>query len=215
LDDWQRQLDRCFDQIEPDEETHPVFVARRSLLRTYALPKKPVPELLVAVRQDQTQQHYVTFDDLLRYCRYSANPVGHIVLHLVCQPAAEQLAWSDSICTALQLANFWQDVRRDKSIGRCYIPQEVAERFGIDLAELRDSQGFRQMMQELVADVRGRFRAGEPLVKSVPSIIRRDISLFIRGGLAILDAIERIQFNVLETRPALSKWTKLRLLLGK
>ncbi|MDR0327695.1 MAG: squalene/phytoene synthase family protein, partial [Planctomycetaceae bacterium] len=172
-------------------------------------------DLLIAFRQDQTQQEYATFDDLLRYCRYSADPVGRIVLHLVCQPTAEQLAWSDSICTALQLANFWQDVRRDKAIGRCYIPQDVAKRFGVDLADLHDSLAFRRMMQELVADARNRFLAGRPLIESVPRILRKDISLFIRGGEAILDAIERIQFNVLEERPALSRWTKLRLLLGR
>jgi len=212
LDDWQRQLDQCFDLTEPNNETHPVFIALRSLIRQYALPKEPFADLLVAFRQDQTQQWYRTFDDLLHYCRYSANPVGRIVLHLVCEPTPEQLAWSASICTGLQLANFWQDVRRDKGIGRCYIPQDVARKFGIDLADLHDSQNFRRMMQELVADARNRFDAGKPLIQSVPKILQTDISLFIRGGLAILDAIERIQFSVLENRPTLSRWTKLRLL---
>jgi len=214
LDDWQRQLDLCFDLTEPADETHPVFVALRSLLRRYALPKEPFADLLIAFRQDQTQQHYATFDDLLHYCRYSANPVGRIVLHLVGKPTSEQLSWSDSICTGLQLANFWQDVLRDKVIGRCYIPQNVAEKHGVGLSDLRDSPDFRRMMQELVADARCRFEAGKPLIESVPKIIRADISLFIRGGLAVLDAIERMQFNVLEKRPALSRWAKLRLLLG-
>ena len=212
LDDWQWQLDRCFNQIEPDSKTHPVFIALRGLLQHYTLPKEPFSDLLVAFRQDQTQQSYAAFDDLLRYCRYSASPVGRIVLHLVCHPTTEQLAWSDSICTALQLANFWQDVRRDKAVGRCYIPQDVAAKFGVNLADLRDSPEFRQMMQELVADARQRFWSSKPLVESVPEIIRKDIALFICGGLAILDAIEGIQFNVLEKRPALSWRTKLRLL---
>jgi squalene synthase HpnC len=214
LDNWQQQLDLCFDKVEPDNDTHPVFIALRSLFRQYALPKEPFADLLTAFRQDQTQLSYVTFDDLLHYCRYSANPVGRIVLHLVCKPTLEQLSWSDSICTALQLANFWQDVRRDKNIGRCYIPQDVAQKFGVDLADLHDSPEFRRMIQELVADTRYRFHTGIPLIESVPSIIRKDISLFLRGGLAILDAIEQIQFNVLEKRPALSWWTKLRLLLS-
>jgi squalene synthase HpnC len=214
LEHWQHQLDQCFAYAEPKDDTHPVFVALRSLLRHYALPKEPFADLLVAFRQDQMQQCYATLDDLLHYCRYSANPVGRIVLHLGCEPTAEQLAWSDSICTALQLANFWQDIRRDKAIGRCYIPQDFARKFGVDLADLHDSPQFRRMMQELVADARHRFHAGSPLVASVPKVLRRDISLFIRGGLAILDAIERIQCNVLEQRPTLSRWTKLRLLLG-
>ena len=212
LEDWQRQLDQCFDQIEPNDATHPVFVALRSLLRHFALPKEPFVNLLFAFRQDQIRQSYLTFDDLLHYCRHSANPVGRIVLNLICQPTAEQLTWSDSICTGLQLANFWQDVRRDQAVGRCYIPQDVAQRFGVDLADLHDSPEFRRMIQELVSDTRSRFGTGKPLIESVPKKIQRDISLIIRGGLAILDAIERIQFNVLEFRPSLSRWTKLRLI---
>ena len=214
LDDWQRQLDQCFDQTEPDNTTHPVFVALRPLIRQYALPKAPFADLLIAFQQDQTQQCYATFDDLLHYCKHSANPVGRIVLHLAGTPTPEQLTWSDSICTGLQLANFWQDVRRDKAIGRCYIPQDVARKFSVDLADLQGSPNFRRMMQELVADTRNLFYAGQPLVESVPKILRADVSLFIRGGLAVLDAIERIRYNVLETRPALSQWTKLRLLGG-
>lgn len=228
LDDWQRQLDQCFDPAEPKEETHPVFIALRSLVQQFPLPKEPFADLLVAFRQDQIKQRYETFEDLLDYCRYSANPVGRIVLHLICckhhepqtwesgtgGPAPEQLAWSDSICTALQLANFWQDVSRDKALGRCYIPQDTARKFGVDLTDLHDSPEFRRMIQELVADARCRFQSGKPLIESVPKKLRSDISLFIRGGLAILEAIERIQFNVLAKRPVLSRWTKLRLLLG-
>jgi len=306
LNDWQQQLDQCFRQegfgqadfgqtapdTMPNKGTHPVFIALRWLIRHYALPKEPFADLLVAFRQDQTQQGYATFEELLGYCRYSANPVGRIVLHLIgnphsCNtynrprvldsapsinnqsinnqstnkhfpllhslrqswrtlrlhplffnrkerkdftkrnvhlltrhnigsgiPTPEQLSWSDSICTALQLANFWQDVRRDKAAGRCYIPQDVAQKFGVDLTDLHDSPEFRRMIQELVADARSRFHAGKSLVETVPKKLRKDISLFIRGGLAILDAIERIQFNVLEERPALSRWIKLRLLLG-
>jgi len=115
----------------------------------------------------------------------------------------------------LQLANFWQDVRRDKTIGRCYIPLDVAQQFGVNLDDLHDSPEFRQMMRELVADARNRFHAGKPLIESVPKLFRADISLFVKGGLAILDAIERIQYNVLAKRPTLSWWTKLHLLLGR
>jgi squalene synthase HpnC len=214
LDDWQRQLDQCFEQTEPNERTHPVFVALRSLVRKFSLPKEPFADLLVAFRQDQTQQSYATFDELLDYCRYSANPVGRIVLHLAGTTLHLAGSWSDSICTALQLANFWQDVRRDRAVGRCYIPQDVARRYGVNLDNLHDSPEFRRMMQELVADARERFHFGKPLIEAVPKIFRKDISLFICGGLAILDAIERIQFNVLEKRPTLSRWTKLWLLLG-
>ena len=213
LDDWQCQLEQCFEQTEPNGETHPVFIALRSLLRHHALPREPFADLLIAFRQDQTQRSYAAFDDLLNYCRYSANPVGRIILHLVCTPTEEQLLWSDSICTGLQLANFWQDVRRDNALGRCYIPQDVAGRFGVKLAGLHDSPEFRSMMKGLVADARNRFQVGKPLMGSVPRFLRADISLFIRGGLAILDAIEKIQYNVLEKRPVLSWWTKFCLLV--
>ena len=212
LDDWQRQLDQCFEQTEPNDETHPVFIALRSLIQQHGLPKKPFSDLLVAFRQDQLQQSYDTFDELRHYCQHSANPVGKIVLHLVCTPTAEQLAWSNFICTGLQLANFWQDVRRDREIGRCYIPQDVARQFGVNLADLHDSPNFRKMMQHLVVDARTRLLAGKPLIESVPKTLQTEIFLFLSGGLAILDAIERIRFNVLEIRPTLTKWTKLRLL---
>jgi len=213
LHDWQCQLDQCFNQTEPNDETHPVFVAMRSIVRQYSLPKEPFADLLAAFRRDQTQQCYVTFDDLLHYCRFSANPVGRIVLHLVCTPTAEQLAWSDSICTGLQLANFWQDVRRDRDIGRCYIPHDVARKFGVDLDNLHDSPELRRMLQELVSHARSQFAAGKPLVESVPKSLWADISLILHGGLAILDAIERSHYNVLEKRPTLSRWTKGKLLL--
>ena len=213
LDDWQRQLDQCFDLTEPNDDAHPVFIALRSLMHQHALPKEPFSDLLVAFRRDQTKLSYATLDELLDYSRYSAIPVGRIVLHLICKPTSEQLAWSDSICTALQLVNFWQDVRQYKAMGRCYIPQDIAHKHGVDVTDLRDSQEFRRMMQELVVDARNRFHAGKPLATSVPKSFQADISLFMRGGLATLDAIERIQYNVLNQRPKLSRWTKLRLLL--
>jgi squalene synthase HpnC len=210
LADWERQLDHSFDSDELP--AHPVFFALQSIVRQFQLPKEPFADLLTAFRQDQTKPHYETMDDLLGYCKYSANPVGRIVLHLIGKPAPQQVMWSDSICTALQLTNFWQDVQRDRIIGRCYIPQNAAEQFGVNLADLHDSPEFRQMMHALVADAKNRFEAGKPLIRSVPKNLRAVISLFIRGGSAVLDAIERIQFNVLAERPVLSRWKKCRLL---
>ncbi|MDR3197828.1 MAG: squalene synthase HpnC [Planctomycetaceae bacterium] len=212
---WEQGLDDCFRHDKP-VPNHPVYVALRKILEQFPLPKQPFADLLVAFRRDQVQNRYATFDELLDYCRYSANPVGRIVLHLVCEtePAPEQLIWSDSICTGLQLANFWQDVARDAEIGRCYIPQSVAEQFGVDIENLRDSSAFRKMIRYLVVDARARLRAGIPLVDSVPKSVRADIALFIRGGLAILDAIEKNGCNVLDRRPTVSRWTKFRLLIN-
>ncbi|MDR1963089.1 MAG: squalene synthase HpnC [Planctomycetaceae bacterium] len=212
---WEQGLDDCFRQDRPIPN-HPVYVALRKIIEQFQLPKQPFADLLIAFRRDQVQSRYAEFDELLDYCRYSANPVGRIVLYLVCEtePTPEQLSWSDSICTGLQLANFWQDVARDTEIGRCYIPRSVAERFGVDIEHLRDSSAFRKMIRYLVTDARSRLQAGSPLVDSVPKSVRVDIVLFIRGGLAVLDAIEKIGCNVLEQRPTVSRCTKLRLLFN-
>ncbi|MDR0520502.1 MAG: squalene synthase HpnC [Planctomycetaceae bacterium] len=211
LDDWETRLHSCFDTDEPP--SHPVFIALRSVARKFSLPQEPFADLLTAFRQDQTKNRYETTEELLGYCRYSANPVGRIILHLAGKPSAQQFEWSDSVCTALQLANFWQDVKRDQAAGRCYIPRNTAQKFGVDIEHLHDSPEFRRMMRELTEDARSRFEAGRPLVRAVPKMFRTAISLFLQGGLAVLDAIERRQFDVLTERPVLSKWTKLSLLL--
>jgi phytoene/squalene synthetase len=114
----------------------------------------------------------------------------------------------------LQLANHWQDIARDFRIGRCYIPNEVAVRFGVDRENLAETDDFRRMMWFLIDDARSRLRFGTPLINSVPRLIRKEVALFQHGGLAVLDAIEKVRFNVLEHRPSVSHWTKLRLLLG-
>ena len=218
LDWWERELDRCFDGMEP--QTHPVYVALRKIAKEFNLPKQPFADLLVAFRRDQIQYHYETLEELLDYCRYSANPVGRIVLQLAhtasgsAGPSWQEIQWSDSICTGLQLANHWQDVARDGRIGRCYIPGAVAAQFGVDRENLAETDEFRQMMQFLVDDARFRLRFGEALIDSVPKLIRMEVALFQRGGLAVLDAIEKLRFNVLQRRPVVSRWTKLRLSVG-
>lgn len=218
LDQWERELDQCFDETEPP--AHPIYVALREIAREFGLPKKPFADLLVAFRRDQTQRRYETLEELLDYCRFSADPVGRIVLQLAygatgkTGPSEQEIEWSDSICTGLQLANHWQDVARDAEIGRCYIPGAIAEQFGVDLEHLSETDDFRRMMQFLVDDARSRLRFGGPLIEAVPKLVRREITLFQCGGLAVLDAIERVNFNVLRRRPIVSRWKKFRLLLG-
>jgi squalene synthase HpnC len=227
LDDWEKILNVCFTfqqselkQIITQYQEHRelaqrslVFPALQQIAQQYHLPRQPFADLLKAFRQDQTKKNYQTYDELLDYCKYSANPVGAVVLHLVSEPTQEQLAWSDSICTGLQLANFWQDVLRDKKIGRCYIPQDIAKRYDVNLENLQDSASLRSLLRELVEDARRYLKNGEPLVDAVPKNVRRDIRLFIDGGLAILDAIEKKHYGVLLQRPVVSKWKKIRLLL--
>jgi squalene synthase HpnC len=227
FDIWEQQLDECFD-LSKDVPNEPVFIALRQVIEPFNLVKEPFADLLKAFRRDQIQNRYENLEELLGYCRCSANPVGRIVLCLFVsqnkqfEPSAEQIAWSDSICTGLQLANFWQDIRRDALIGRCYVPQKTAEKYGVSIEELvqgsreavlPETVQFRSMLRELTADARCRLKAGLPLADSLPKRLGKNILLFINGGLAILDAVERCNYNVLTKRPVVSKLTQLRLLL--
>ena len=212
LDWWQSQLDDCYRGIA----THPVFVALRPTIDEFEIPIDPFRDLLIAFRQDQNCKRYETFNQLLEYCRNSAYPVGRLVLHLARCHDDQRGALSDSICTGLQLANFWQDVARDYDVGRIYLPQESCRAMGYEesmfAAHMFNSQ-FRQLLKSEVDRAESYLRGGEPLVSLVPHSIRLDVRLFIDGGLAILNAIRRIDYNVWRRRPEVNKFTKLRLLL--
>jgi squalene synthase HpnC len=167
-------------------------------------------------------RRYPTFDDLLQYCRYSANPVGHLVLYVCGYSDDERQQLSDCTCTALQLANFWQDVWPDYTKGRIYIPLEDMQRYGVsdqDIAARRFTPPFRELMKFEVERAREWFARGLPLARKVDKALAIDIELFTRGGLEILNAIERQDFDVLTRRPAISKTRKLALVarsaLGK
>ena len=186
------------------------------------IPRQPFADLLTAFRQDQTVTRYQTFDDLLGYCRYSANPVGHLVLYLCGYHDAERQSLSDFTCTALQLANFWQDVSVDYAKGRIYLPLEDLRREGVveeDIAARRNTPAFCTMMRFEVERARDWFRRGQPLVQKVDRELAIDLDLFTRGGQEILNAIERQGYKVLGQRPAISRTRKLALVaraaLGK
>ena len=210
LDQWQRELEACYDGTPK----HPVFVALAETVRQFEIPKHEFSDLLIAFRQDQTVTRFETFNDVLGYCRYSANPVGHLVLYLCGYRDAERQQLSDFTCTALQLANFWQDVSVDYAKGRIYLPLEDLRRFGVseeDIAHQRNTPAFCEMMKFEVERARGWFRQGLPLVGKVDRELAIDLDLFSRGGLEILKAIERQGFAVLGNRPAISKPRKLAL----
>jgi squalene synthase HpnC len=210
---WRQELLNCY-QSKP---RHPVMVALCDTIQTFAIPPQPFLDLLFAFEQDQLIKRYPTFERLLEYCRYSANPVGHLVLYLCGCYMAENARLADHICTALQLANFWQDVARDLDIGRIYLPEEDRLRFGCTEADLqmrRCTPAFRALMRFEVDRTRDLFYRGFPLLDRVGTDVRTDIELFLRGGLAILCKIERCRYNVLQTRPALAKWEKAFLLTG-
>ncbi len=210
LDDWEAELDACY----AGRPRHPVFVALAETVQACRVPRQPFADLLQAFRQDQRVTRYATFDDLLGYCRYSANPVGRLVLY-VCgydDPELQQL--SDYTCTALQLANFWQDVAVDYAKGRIYLPVEDLHRYGVgeaDIAERRATPQFLDLMRFQVQRAREWFERGLPLAARVDRELAIDIELFSRGGLAILDAIARQGYDVLRRRPVISKPRKLAL----
>jgi squalene synthase HpnC len=210
---WREELLRCYN----GQPRHPVMVALRETIRTYRIPPTPFLELLLAFEQDQRVKRYGTYDEVLGYCRYSANPVGHLVLYLCEAYEPVNAGLSDHVCTGLQLANFWQDVARDLDIGRVYLPEEDRRRFGYadaDLEARRFTPAFAELLRFEVDRARELFHRGLPLVPRMPADVQADIELFIRGGLAILRKIERQGYNVLAARPALAKREKLALVAG-
>src|ERR1700674_826474 len=208
---WERELDACY-QGRP---AHPVFVALRETIVAKDIPKQPFADLLKAFRQDQTVKRYQTWDAVLDYCMYSANPVGRLVLYRWGYRDEQRQELSDATCTALQLANFWQDVSRDLEKGRIYIPLEEAAAHGLkeeELVERRFDDRYVALMKGLIAKTRLLFAEGQALVKMVDARLSVDLELFSKGGLAVLDAIEAIGYDTLHRRPSISKGKQVRLL---
>lgn len=210
---WREELLSCYS----GRPLHPVMIALREVVREFNIPPAPFLDLIHAFEQDQLIKSYRTYDQLLGYCRYSANPVGHLVLYLGRCFDAKRAALADHVCTGLQLANFWQDVSRDLDIGRVYLPEDLRRQFGYRDADLFARQynaEFAALMRELVGRTRACFERGAPLAALMPRAMRGDIELFIAGGLAILRKIETIKYDVWRRRPKLSKWQKAALMFG-
>jgi squalene synthase HpnC len=212
---WGEELDACY----AGRARHPVFVALAETIKECSIPKEPFADLLTAFRQDQTVTRYATMEDVLQYCRYSANPVGRLVLY-ACgeadQNQEEKFRLSDATCSALQLANFWQDVREDWARGRVYLPRKDMVFFRVSdtiIAEGIATPEFRALMHCEVNYARDLFEQGLPLIGMVNRDLALDLDLFSRGGLEILRAIERRDYDVLSARPAISKATKATLAL--
>ena len=210
LDEWEMELNACYE----GSPRHPVFVALAGTVREFDIPRQTFADLLTAFRQDQTITRFDKFEDLVGYCHYSANPVGHLVLYLCGYRDPERQQLSDFTCTALQLANFWQDVSADYEKGRIYLPLEDLRMHGVtedDIANKRNTPQFRELMRFEVLRAREWFDHGLPLVNKVSRDLAVDIELFSRGGQEILRAIERQNYAVLGNRPAISKSRKLAL----
>lgn len=211
LDWWESQLDAMY----AGQMGHPVFIALAETVHEFDLRRQPLADLLMAFRRDQAQTRYETLADLLTYCQKSANPVGRIVLCLGRALDNENVHRSDLICTGLQLANFWQDVRRDWERGRIYVPQEHCLRHGWDEARFAAAQvddDFRQLLRPLVDQAELMLLQGESLAGRVPRDLKLPVRLFVAGGRAILAAIRRRRYDVWSRRPTVGRLTKLRLL---
>ncbi len=210
LDQWEAELNACYE----GHPRHPVFVALAETVRRFEIPKHEFADLLTAFRQDQRVSRYETLNDLLGYCHYSANPVGHLVLYLCGYHDSECQLLSDYTCTALQLANFWQDVSADFVKGRVYLPLEDLRRFHVSEEVIRNgdnTSAFCEMMEFEVERAREWFQQGLPLITKVDRKLATDIELFSRGGQEILHAIARQNYAVLGRRPAISRTRKLAL----
>ena len=208
---WERELDSCYE----GKASHPVFIALRETIVAKDIPRQPFADLLKAFRQDQIVKRYSDWNSVLNYCVYSANPVGRLVLYLCGYRDEHRQRLSDATCTALQLANFWQDVSRDLDIGRIYIPLDAAASQGLaedDIVARRFDDRYVRLMKDLIARTRARFSEGLPLAKLVDARLSVDLEMFSRGGLAVLDAIEAMGYDTLHRRPAISKAKQARLL---
>ena len=214
---WRGELAACY----AGEPRHPVFVALGPTIREFGIPQQPFSDLVSAFEQDQTVHEYETFELLVDYCRRSANPVGRLVLYLCRQASEQNFRWSDSICTGLQLANFWQDVARDLDIGRIYLPLEDLRRFGYSRDNLQQritNDAFLELMRFEVARARQWLSpwqdASLPELAPFPWRLQVDIELFARGGERILDRIAGIGYCVWHKRPVVTKKDVAGLFLG-
>lgn len=236
---WRDELSACY----AGKPRHPVYVALVPTIRKYDIPRKPFDDLIDAFLQDQEITRYRTWEQVVDYCTRSADPVGRLVLYMCGHRDEERQRLSDATCTALQLANFWQDVRRDiLERDRVYIPSEVASRQGLDVdtmvqavkADAESCQtgtaccggcapqgagiravlpAYRKTVQELVQRTWPLFEQGRGLWPLIQADVRTDIELFTLGGETVLRRIEAAGFDTLTSRPKLSKWDKAALLL--
>lgn len=200
LDRLEAELQRAY----AGEATAPPWLALQETLRSVALPRQAFADLIEANRRDQRVTAYATFEELLGYCKLSADPVGRLVLRIFAADDARRIELSDRVCSGLQLVEHWQDVREDARMGRVYLPADDLERFGVTVEELAAgpaTPAFRRLLAFEAYRARQLLEAGDPLVRSLHGFARLAVSGFVAGGRTALEAIERGRFDVLEHRP--------------
>jgi squalene synthase HpnC len=211
---WRRELHSLYAGQKP---SHPVFVALAPTIDRHSLPIEPFDNLITAFEQDQTITRYADWNGVLGYCVNSANPVGRLVLGLCGYRDAERLRMSDATCSALQLANFWQDVTVDLEKDRIYLPLHLFSEYGYTVEELfarKFTPAYREVMRAAVDFAESLFRQGLPLARTLDRRLAIDIDLFSRGGMRVLTKIRRQDYNVLAARPSVSKAERVTLLVG-
>ena len=204
LDIWELYLEACYHR----EVDHPVFMALRDTVRRHTIPIGPLKDLLTAFRMDLTKHRYASFAELRQYCLHSAEPVGQLVLYVHGHRQPELHRFSDEICSALQIANFLQDLSVDVARGRCYLPQEDLIHFGVTWEQLQAAQHtpeFKELMRYSIARVRTMFLRGQPLLRKVSPGLSLELEATWRGGMKVLDLIEERDYEVLDYRPTLDR----------
>lgn len=213
IGEWEEQLIDAY----RGHAHHPVFVALRETIDRFEIPADLFQSLLIAFRSDVTRHRYESFEEVLEYCENSANPIGRLMLLLFNYRSETTMEFSDSICTALQLTNFWQDVAVDLKKDRVYIPMEDIREFGYSEEELLGfhcSQAFKDLMCYQVERTQQMFQEGKPLLSAIGSDLRMELKLTWKGGMRILKKIERQDYDVFARRPSLSLVDKTAILLS-
>lgn len=202
LDELEAELGRCYDDGEP---AWPVMRQLRPTIETCGLPREPFARLIEANRMDQRVSEYQSWDDLRGYCSHSADPVGRLVLDVIGRGDDPQLrAWSDDVCTGLQLVNFTQDVPRDLALGRVYLPAEDRRRFGVSVLDA-SNEPLTRCLEFEAARARGLLSSGDRLREAIGGRVGKAVGLFARGGLAALDALEEANWDIFGQRPSPSR----------
>jgi squalene synthase HpnC len=211
---FRKHTQDCFDGVT----STPIFTALKGTIRKHNIPIDPFLDLIDAFEQDQRVDRYATFEQVVDYCRRSANPVGRLVLYMCGYRDAQRQRLSDQTCTALQLANFWQDVRRDLlDRNRIYLPLESRQRFGVTEDQIREGrfdENYRRLIEFEVERTETLFGRGDYLLPLLRPQVRHQVALFGKGGRAVLKAIRRQEYDTLTSRPVLSKLQKGRLVLS-
>ena len=198
------------------EETKFIFRALYKTLEDLNIPSAELKNLLKAFKQDSVKDKYETFEELLEYSKYSANPVGHLVLYIFGYSDKKLFELSDYICTGLQLVNFWQDVARDLEIKRVYIPKEILQKYNYSYELLNDkleNENYITIIKELITKTKELYKKGEALPNLVSGRLKYELKATYYGGMTVINKIEQLNYRTLSTRPVVTGFDKFKVLL--